>query len=146
MSILNWLKSMKSGKSMDTPTLAPGEEEFHGLDMSKALNSHNAWVSRLEKYIHEESEEVLEVGQVACDDCCALGQWITGEAKNKFGKIGSFHDLKTIHTEFHKQAGFVLIEAQSGQKDVALEKLHDLHRKSGEVQIALVTLFSEARG
>jgi len=150
MSILSWLRSVTHGGATTDQILgsrmqfAPGEEDFHGLDMRAALDAHIDWTRRLQAQIEGKSQEELEVGVVASDHDCTLGKWIRGEAQEQFGKLDEYQQLRRVHADFHLTAGAVLNEVQNGDLDTARERLKEIRRKSGEVQLALVSLYSAA--
>jgi len=148
MSVLNWLKTVtKRGASADVIAANPvkfgeGEEEFYGLDMRAALDAHIAWTRRLQAQLEGEDTEALEVSTVAADDNCTLGKWIYGAARARFGKIDEYNDLRRVHADFHLKAGEILNKAQNGESGAARDDLKAIRRKSGEVQLALVRLYS----
>lgn len=148
MSILTWLKSVSSSHStalMEHPLkFAPGEEEFHGLDMRDALNAHVQWTHRLEDIISGKSDEQPEVGTVASDCHCLLGKWIHGYAKQQFEEHAEYQELKRLHADFHLSAGQILNSIQNGEMDDAKLALKELRFKSGNVQLALVRLYALA--
>lgn len=151
MSILSWFKTVTEGGATadlvqsQPMSFAAGEETFHGLDMRQAMDAHMAWTGRLEAQINGTAAEKLDVGTVACDDCCTLGEWIHGAARHQFGHLPSYDKLRHIHTGFHLKAGEVLNEVQNGRADDARRLLRDIRHESGNVQLALVRLYSEAR-
>ena len=149
MSILSWLKSVTSGNAsadlIHNPIqFAAGEEEFQGLNMKDALDAHTQWTQRLEAILNGSSQESLEVGTVAGDNNCTLGHWIHGHARQHFNHLTEYHELKRIHAEFHIVAADVLNNFQNGSKAIASDRLRTIRGKSGEVQIALIRLYSIA--
>ncbi len=150
MSILSWLKTVTHGGNtadlINQPlTFGAGEEEFQGLNMKDALDAHTQWTHRLEAILNGTSNETLEVGTVAADCHCALGHWIHGHAKQNFSNLSEYDELKRKHAEFHLTAGEVLNNVQNGEGHKASEGLRKIRGKSGEVQIALIRLYSVAR-
>ncbi len=150
MSILSWLKKVTSGdvsaEFMHSQPMqfAQGEEHFHGLNMKEALDAHIAWAHRLEAQLNGGASEELEVGMVATDNRCTLGQWIHGPGRQMFGDTPEFQELKRIHAEFHLCAGEVLNDIQHGQQELARGNIKSIRRKSGDVQLSLVRLYSKA--
>lgn len=151
MSILSWFKSVTEGGStadlvQSQPMhFAAGEERFHGLDMRHAMDAHTAWTGRLEAQINGTAEETLDVGTVACDDCCTLGEWIHGDARHQFGGLPSYDQLRKVHAGFHLKAGEVLNEVRNGRVEDARRLMRDIRHESGNVQLALVRLYSDSR-
>lgn len=151
VSILSWFKAVTSGGSQtdliqsEKLTFGQGEDEFKGLNMREALDAHAQWTQRLESKINGTSNEELEVSKVACDDQCALGKWIHGEAHKQFSAMNSYKDLKQVHADFHLTAGAVLNNVLNGEAEKAREQLKQVRFKSGNVQLALVRLYSDAQ-
>ena len=152
MSILSWLTGATSGNaspenvSAKQLNFAAGEEEFHGLNMKDALDAHEKWYHRIESKLNGTSEEELEVATVACDDKCKLGMWIYSQGGKEFGHFSEFGELKSVHADFHLTAGAVLNNVLNGEGTQAREGLKKVRHKSGGVQLALVRLYSQAKG
>ena len=151
MSILSWFKAVTEGGNQaslvqsEQMTFSQGEEEFKGLNMREALDAHAQWTHRLEAKINGTSTEELEVSHVACDDKCTLGKWIHGTAHNQFSHVHSFDELKRAHAEFHLTAGEVLNNVINGEAEQAKQQLKQVRFMSGNVQLALVRLYSETQ-
>jgi hypothetical protein len=147
MGILSWLKSATIGGAAGKVSFAPGEEHFHGLNMKDAIDAHLAWKARLKAQLEGGGGEMLEVGQVASDDQCALGKWLHGEARQRFSNLPEYIDLLRLHSKFHLDAGKILIELHKGNKEIADTMLHgiDFRNDSDRVQLALVRLYAAAR-
>ena len=148
MGILSWLKSAATGGTVETVSFAPGEEQFHGLNMKEAIDAHVTWKARLKSQLEGEGAETLEVGVVASDDRCALGKWIHGEAKQRFVHLPEYSELLRYHAQFHLSVGNILLEMHQGGKENAGKMLHgtDFRHDSDMVQLALVRLYAKARG
>lgn len=150
MSILSWLKAVTEGGS--SPELiqssrvqfAQGEESFHGLDMKHALDAHTNWLHRIELKLNGLSNEHLDLAKVAGDHDCTLGHWIHGEAKQRFGDLPEYQELRNIHASFHLMVGQTLNDIENGDGARAREALKPIRHKSGEVQLALIRLYSKA--
>ncbi len=149
MGILDWFKHLAGGQDEDcaaaappTPTTDRGAE-VGGLNFKSAVDAHMKWKVRLEGYINGTSNEDLKVETVSCDDKCPLGKWIYGEGGQRFGFSETFFEMKAHHTLFHRAAGSVLRAAQAGQKEKALQLLHqgDYVRASERVKQMLARLF-----
>lgn len=151
MSILSWFKAVTTGGNQsdliqtEKMTFGQGEEEFKGLNMREALDAHAEWTHRLEAKINGTSNEELIVSKVACDDQCTLGKWIYGEAHKQFSAMGSYQDLKHVHADFHLTAGQVLNNVLNGESEQAREQLKQVRFKSGNVQLALVRLYTDVQ-
>lgn len=151
MSILSWLKEVTTGDNtagfIDTSsmTFAKGEEQFLGLDMKAALDAHTSWTRRLEAKLNGEKGEELNLATVASDCECTLGKWLHGSAKLQFGKVQDYDELLRVHADFHLKAGELLNNVVNGDRATALKNLKDLRHQSGNVQLALVRLYSHAQ-
>jgi len=147
MSILSWLKAVTEGGN--SPELiqsspmhfAPGENAFHGLDMKHALDAHINWLHRIEMALN--GKEHIELAKVAGDHDCTLGHWIHGEAKKRFGNLTEYQELRNIHADFHLLVGQALNDIANGYGAQVRESLKPIRHKSGEVQLALIRLYSK---
>ncbi len=149
MSILTWLKTVTEGGNV--PELiqstqiqfAQGEESFHGLDMKHALNAHMAWVHRIETKLNNLTAENLDLSTVATDNHCMLGHWIHGEGKKRFGNLYEYQELYDVHADFHLTVGKALNDIENGYGMQVRDNLKLIRHKSGEVQLALIRLYSK---
>jgi hypothetical protein len=150
MSILSWLREVTAGSHtafLDRPLkFARGEEHFRGLDMREALELHNQWTHRLEALIEGTSSEQPEIGVLASDNQCTLGEWIHGYAKRHFSALAEYQELQRIHSNFHLTAARILNDLRNGSEELSQEEcLRQIRHKSGHVQLALVRLYSAVR-
>lgn len=145
MGLMDWFRQL-AGDAPDQDAQAPAEDrgvEVAGLNFKSAVDAHMRWKSRLETYINGTSTEDLVVDTVCRDDQCPLGKWIYARGVNDFGYSETFFDMKAHHAHFHRCAGDVLRTAQAGEKDKALQLLHqgDYVRASERVKTLLAKLF-----
>lgn len=145
MSLLNWLKNATSGNTTEPLEFGAGEENFRGLNMKDALDAHTAWTQRLEKKLSGENKDDIEVATVAVDHKCTLGHWIHNEAKQSFGAITEYDELKRVHADFHLKVGEVLNNVTNGNETEAKSGMREIRGKSGEVQLSLIRLYSVAK-
>src|SRR5512139_467937 len=129
MSILSWLKTVTEGGSSaeliqsSQVQFAQGEESFHGLDMTHALDAHINWLHRIEIKLNGLSSEHLDLVKVAGDHDCTLGHWIHGEAKQRFGELPEYQELRNVHAAFHLMVGQALNDIEKGESVRARENL-----------------------
>ena len=123
---------------------AQGEESFHGLDMKHALDAHMAWLHRIEMKLNGLSNERLDLPSIASDDHCTLGHWIHGEAKQKFAGLPEYQELRNTHASFHLIVGQALNDIENGDGARVRDNFRQIRHKSGEVQLALIRLYSKA--
>lgn len=81
------------------------------MDLSQAGQAHAEWKVKLRAAIAK--HETLDVSTITADNCCALGKWLHGEAKSKYGALGTYKDCVTKHAIFHKAAGAVASEVNA---------------------------------
>lgn len=152
MSILSWLKTVSTGGAsgelaFEQPMIfAEGEEEFRGLNMREALDAHIGWTHRLEAKLKGGNDELLAAGVVAADNRCILGEWIHGEAKQRFGDLPEFAELESVHAAFHAKVGEIVRAVDNGDKDSATVHAKEIRCMSGDVQLALVRLYAHHEG
>lgn len=146
VSLLNWLGKKLAGDDSAELSFAKGEEEFAGLNLKDVLNAHLAWNERLKAYLNNESNEDLDVHQIAPDNLCVLGKWIYGPGIKQFGKLQEFTDLQQTHKKFHLTAGEVVANFNDDKTDDAIRMLKgDFRSLSSQIQLKLVRLYATAR-
>lgn len=116
------------------------------LDVIAAIEAHIRWKIRLEAYINGTGSEALDADVVCKDDQCALGKWIYGTGGQRFGHLGQFRDLKSVHAEFHRCAAAVIRQADGGEQTAALKMLNegDYAKYSYRVKTMLARVCREA--
>lgn len=148
MGIFGWIKknifgiSDKEAETIDINSIiSQGNEEINGLNFKGAIDAHVKWKQRLDSFIKNESDEVLKVEDIQVDNKCVLGKWIYGDGGNLCGS--QIDELKECHAMFHKNAGLVLSEALSGNKEKALTMLNegDYANCSNRVKKLLLQLY-----
>jgi methyl-accepting chemotaxis protein len=75
------------------------------MDLSEAIKAHADW--KIKFRIAIAKQETMDIGSISADNCCALGKWLHGEGKIKFGHLKSHADCITQHALFHQEAGKV---------------------------------------
>jgi len=87
------------------PGQASAGSTVEGLDVDAFIDAHRQWKVKLREAI--ENRDQVDTETLKRDDCCALGQWIYGDGKRRFGGAPSFVDLLSQHRDFHQVAGGV---------------------------------------
>ncbi|OYV40145.1 MAG: hypothetical protein B7Z83_01625 [Thiomonas sp. 20-64-5] len=124
----------------------PTAELYHSLNLGQAVQGHLAWKKRLKGIVIEGRQDDVDIAQVAPDDLCALGQWLNGPAKARYGKLPEYARLRKIHAEFHLTAGQVLLNSRNGQPEEAEKMLRGAFSAlSDQVQLELVRFYAAAR-
>ncbi|CAG4882719.1 Chemotaxis protein [Georgfuchsia toluolica] len=77
------------------------------MDLDQAVTKHAEWKMKFRAAITK--QETMDVATISKDNCCELGKWLHGEAKAKYGKLGSHSECVGKHATFHVEAGKVAI-------------------------------------
>jgi len=115
------------------------------MDLSQAISAHVEWKVKLRAAIMK--KEQLDANSVSIDNKCALGQWLYGEAKIKYGQLKSYPDLLAKHAVFHKEVARVALLVNS-QKYAEAETMlgvdSSYSNASNDVRVAIQALKKEA--
>jgi hypothetical protein len=84
------------------------------VNFDDAIQAHAAWKVRLAAYI-KNPDGKIQSSEIGADNRCQLGQWLHGEAKQKFSSLPEYMTLISEHARFHRAAGKVVDQANSGQ-------------------------------
>jgi methyl-accepting chemotaxis protein len=110
----------KASEAMATQVLSFRiEDEKGNLDRDDAIAVHQAWKARLKGVLEGTNQETLDPSLVSLDDRCGLGKWIHGPGQQSCSHLPLFPALISKHADFHRMAGKVLSEANSGHKQQA---------------------------
>jgi methyl-accepting chemotaxis protein len=91
-----------------------GDEHFN---FDEAIEAHRHWKVKLRQAIAEHQH--LDADKICQDNQCALGQWMHGPGRTRWGSRPAFSALLEKHAEFHRSAGEVARTINSGQYDSA---------------------------
>ena len=142
----DWLNKMLSGNNNEELIISPEEEMLSGLNLKEVLDTHGAWKNKLENELSGNSNEPIDVTKTAKDHVCTLGKWIYGPGKSKYSTLSEYEPLRKAHADFHLVAAEVVIEHQSGNKDLAQKLLKTKFRSASNInQLELVRLFTAAQ-
>jgi hypothetical protein len=75
------------------------------IDLEGAIKAHAEWKTKFRAAISK--EETMDAATIAKDDCCMLGKWLYGEAKQQYAGLETYKSLVVSHKAFHVQAGKV---------------------------------------
>ena len=89
------------------------------MNFDDAITAHSQWRIRLQGVIAGTNQEKLDPQVVALDNKCPLGQWIHGEAKQKFQNLKEYPNLVEKHAAFHQCAAEVLRRVAAGKLEQA---------------------------
>jgi hypothetical protein len=84
------------------------------MDLNTAMSAHIRWKVRLLECIQGQAE-LPKATDMARDDACDLGQWMSG-AGVEYASLASFRDAKKLHAAFHLRAAEVVSAAEKGDK------------------------------
>lgn len=116
------------------------------MDLNEAIKAHSEWKMKLRGAIS--SKGTLDAATISRDDCCALGKWLHGESKPRFGKLAAHMDCVRHHAVFHKEAGKVASAINAGHYVEAEQMLSSgspYASASNAVVIAIGALKREAK-
>ena len=85
------------------------------MNFDDAIRSHWSWKTRLARYL-DKPDRSIDPASLEADDLCALGQWIHGEGRISHWSEKLFHQLKSEHARFHKEAAALARRADSGER------------------------------
>lgn len=87
------------------------------MDFSKAIDSHLAWILKLQEAIGGGTK--LDPDVICKDSLCELGKWIYGAGASYMGRP-TYEALKAKHAQFHQSAGEVVSKVNAGDVEGAL--------------------------
>ena len=107
-------------------------------EISEAIRAHGAWKHRLRSAAMK-NETTLPVQDICRDDKCRFGKWLAGVSPSERNR-NYLNKIKTLHSDFHKNAGMVAQKIADGNSTVALVALEGgaFHDKSQELTAALM--------
>jgi methyl-accepting chemotaxis protein len=115
------------------------------MDLSEAVKAHSDWKLKLRAAMSARS--ALDASTITKDNCCALGKWLHGESRARFGRLPSHAECVRVHAEFHRQAGKVALAINAGryiEAERLLEAGSPYSSASNAVVIAINAMKREA--
>lgn len=106
------------------------------MDLDKASQTHGEWKLRLRLAITK--KEFVDAQVIGRDDCCALGKWLHGEARQRHAGLAALSACVTQHAAFHREAGRVAGAINAGDY-VNAEKMLDAGTPYSKASSAVVT-------
>lgn len=88
----------------------------------------------------------MDVATISADNCCALGKWLHGESKIKYGRLKSHSDCVARHAMFHMEAGKVartINEMKFTEAEAMLAANTPFNTASSNVIVAISALKKE---
>lgn len=115
------------------------------MNLESAIQAHAEWKMKLRSAISTQAQ--LDAATIAKDNCCALGQWLHGEAAAKYGQLSSHMRCVGAHAGFHREAGRVaqlINNKKYSEAESALGSGTTYNTASNEVGGAIIRLRKEA--
>ncbi|MGH1413957.1 MAG: CZB domain-containing protein [Pelagimonas sp.] len=92
-------------------------------NVGKALVAHSQWKVRL-RHAVQTGQLPKPAKDIACDDQCGLGLWISGSRKNsELMGLQEFQAVAKAHSHFHKEAGRIAEMVERGNQSTASDEL-----------------------
>ena len=107
------------------------------MKFGDAINVHRGWKIKLATYIHK-PDGSLKADVACCDDKCDMGQWIHGSEARQFSSLEEFITMKAEHARFHREAGRIIREIDSG-KSIDEEAVLGAQSEFGKTAAAVVS-------
>lgn len=82
-----------------------------------AIEYHMRWKGQFESALEDAQANGLDPQTVSRDDASALGQWLHGEARDRFGRAPELDDVLMWHAELHRQAASIAEVALGGDRE-----------------------------
>lgn len=114
------------------------------MDLNMAIQKHAEWKYKFRTAM--ESQEIMDAATISKDNCCEIGKWLYGEAKDKHGHLKSYAKCLSAHAAFHIEAGRIAALINSHKKDEAERMLSTgtpYHEASKKVGVAIIELKNE---
>ncbi|MCB1144412.1 MAG: CZB domain-containing protein [Leptospiraceae bacterium] len=115
------------------------------MDLNNAVQTHADWKVKFRKAI--QNKEQLDALTILKDNCCELGKWLYGEAKNNFSSLPSYSSCLEAHKSFHLVAGKVaglINDKKYTEAEAALENNSEYSNASNEVVKKILNLKRDA--
>ncbi|MGP1454556.1 MAG: CZB domain-containing protein [Treponema sp.] len=114
------------------------------IDFTLTIKTHKDWKRKLHAAIIDRAQ--VNADEIGCDNCCAFGKWLYGEAKEQYAALSSYKNCVEQHKKFHQEAGkvAVLINAGKFNEAEALLRPGALYNvASSAVEVAATALKNE---
>ncbi len=114
------------------------------MDLFEAMKAHAEWKVRFRTAVV--NKDKLDAASISSDSCCALGKWLHGASKIKFGRLRSHTNCVARHALFHKEAGKIarLTNERKYQEAEAMMDINtSFHEASRNLALALAILKKE---
>ncbi|WP_373071590.1 EAL domain-containing protein [Sulfurimonas sp.] len=100
------------------------------FELLLAESNHKYWAELVIDSISRDNYK--NIPQLSYNSC-RLGKWMHNNGKVHFSKYGSFHELKTIHKNIHKEVGLIIEKLSKGaseeEREKSIEKIVTMRNK-----------------
>lgn len=93
-----------------------GSAAHEPLNFAAELDAHRAWQRRLRNVIQGDQADQANLATARDAAACALGRWLSGEGRLRYGSRPEFEVLRVRHDTFHVQVAQVLELALAGER------------------------------
>jgi methyl-accepting chemotaxis protein len=116
------------------------------MNLDEAMTAHAEWKMKFRSAIQDNGQ--LDAASISADNTCALGQWLHGEAKERYAGLTSYGICVAKHAEFHRCAGKVAAKINAGhytEAEAMLGSNTPFGAATTAVGVAIVIMRREAR-
>jgi methyl-accepting chemotaxis protein len=87
------------------------------MDLGLAIQKHAEWKYKFRAAMS--ASEPMDAAAISKDNCCEVGKWLHGEAKDLHGHLASHAKCVAAHAAFHAEAGKVAAVINAKKNDEA---------------------------
>ena len=91
------------------------------MDLAQEIENHLEWIDSIASLLEVEEFSDVDFQKITSHDACELGQWLSSEGADLYGKLPEFSQLIDSHEAFHKLAGEMIAAIRSGDEKKAVE-------------------------
>jgi chemoreceptor zinc-binding protein len=114
------------------------------MDLESAIGAHAEWKTKLRSA--SDKKEHMDVAAISADNSCALGKWLHGDGKAKYGSLRAYKDCLDSHAQFHVEAGKVAAMVNQAKfNDTLIGAGSAFGAASNHVGSAIIHLKKEAK-
>ncbi|UQB41321.1 EAL domain-containing protein [Thiomicrospira microaerophila] len=100
---------------------------------------HRAWVDNLTHYLHGDMQRPPQLDA----HLCHFGRWYDRQGQRDYGQQPEFQMIDKIHREVHHKAHELLMLDGHGEKQQAINRLHELYDLRDQMILALRSLLND---
>jgi methyl-accepting chemotaxis protein len=114
------------------------------MDLNLAIQKHAEWKYKFRAAMT--ANEPMDVATISKDNCCEIGKWLHGAAKDQHGHLASHGRCVAAHAAFHSEAGKIATLINAKKHDEAEHMLGTgtaYAEASRKVGVAIIELKNE---